>query len=268
MGRRISFGVLILCANALVAQSTASPEATPPPKFDAFEVATVKPVDVDLKAGRWFRMDGTHRWVATNFTLEALIALAYDMNPRTISGGPGWMDEQKFTIEAVTPGDVAPTRMEQMKMLRALLVDRFALKFHRHEKEFAIYELTVSKGGPKLHPAGKPDDEPTIVGVVFPDHIEIPARNISMDDFVAMLQRATLDKPTVNKTGLTGRYDFDLKFAQDETQYGGELPAAPGDTQSPPLFTAVQEQLGLKLVATRGMVSAMVVDEAEKPSAN
>ena len=104
MSRRISFGVLILCANALVAQSTASPEATPPPKFDAFEVATVKPVDVDLKAGRWFRMDGTHRWVATNFTLEALIALAYDMNPRTISGGPGWMDEQKFTIEAVTPG--------------------------------------------------------------------------------------------------------------------------------------------------------------------
>jgi uncharacterized protein (TIGR03435 family) len=89
-----------------------------------------------------------------------------------------------------------------------------------------------------------------------------------MDDFVAMLQRATLDKPTVNKTGLTGKYDFDLNFAQDESQYGGELPKAPDDTQSPPLFTAVQEQLGLKLEATRGMVSAMIVDRAEKPSSN
>ena len=66
MVRRISFAVLILCANALLAQSTASPEATPRPKFDAFEVATVKPVEADAKAGRLFRMDGTHRWVATN----------------------------------------------------------------------------------------------------------------------------------------------------------------------------------------------------------
>jgi uncharacterized protein (TIGR03435 family) len=86
-----------------------------------------------------------------------------------------------------------------------------------------------------------------------------------MDDFVAMLQRATLDKPTVNRTGLTGKYDFDLTWAQDQSQYGGEVPAAPDDSQSPPLFTAMQEQLGLKLEATRGMVSAMVVDDAVKP---
>jgi len=82
---------------------------------------------------------------------------------------------------------------------------------------------------------------------------------------VAMLQRATLDKPTVNRTGLTGKYDFDLKFAQDETQYGGEVPKAPDDAQSPPLFTAVQEQLGLKLEVTRGAVSTLVVDEVVKP---
>jgi len=262
--RRFLAGIVVACTLSAVAQTPQTARL----KFDAFEVATVKPVDADAKAGRMFKMDGTHRWVATNFTLEALIALAYDLNPRAISGGPGWMDEQKFSIEAVTPGDVAPTRMEQMQMLRALLVERFALKFHRQEKEFAIYQLTVVKDGPKLKAAAKPDDEPKIVGVVFPDHIEIPARNISMDDFVAMLQRATLDKPTVNQTGLTGKYDFDLKFAQDESQYGGQLPKAPDDAQSPPLFTAVQEQLGLKLVATRGMVSAMVVDGAERPQAD
>lgn len=257
-------GMAVACMLSAVAQE---PQAARP-KFDSFEVATVKPVDADLKAGRMFRMEGTHRWTATNFTLQALIALAYDLNPRTISGGPGWMDEQKFTIEAVTPGDVAPTRMEQMQMLRALLVERFALKFHREEKEFAIYELTAAKGGPKLKAAAKPDDPPQIYGVVFPDRIEVPARSVTMDDFVAMLQRATLDKPTVNRTGLAGKYDFDLKFAQDESQYGGDVPKAPDDAQTPPLFTAVQEQLGLKLVATRGMVSAMVVDGAEKPRAN
>jgi uncharacterized protein (TIGR03435 family) len=236
------------------------------PKFDAFEVATVRPVDVDVKAGRMFRMDGTHRWVATNFTLQALIALGYDMNPRTISGGPEWIDSQRFTIEAVTPGDVAPTRLEQMQMLRALLVERFGLKFHRQDKEMAIYALSVAKGGPKLKAAAKPDDPPKIVGVVYPDRIEVPARSVTMDDFVAMLQRATLDKPTLNRTGQAGKFDFDLKFAQDETEYGGQLPKVPDDTQYPPLFTAVQEQLGLRLEATRGTVATMVVDAAVKPA--
>jgi len=249
------------------AQSTAlTTEARP--SFDVFDVATVKPVDPGAKANRFFKMDGPHRWVATNYPLKNLIALAYDLNPQTISGGPGWIDTQAFDIEAITPGDVRPTRLEQMQMLRALLVERFGLRFHRQQKEFAIYALTVAKGGPKLRAAAKPDDPPQIVGVVYPTKIHVPARSVTMDDFVAMLQRATLDKPTVNRTELTGKYDFDLEFAQDESQYGGEVPKATEDTQSPPLFTAMQEQLGLKLEATRGMVSAMVVDEAERPSAD
>ena len=260
--RGLLVGIVVACALCAGAQTP----QTPRPKFDAFEVATVKPVEADAKAGRMFRMDGTHRWVATNFTLQALIALGYDMNPRTISGGPEWIDSQHFNIEAVTPGEVAPTRVEQMQMLRALLVERFALKFHRQDKEMSIYALTVAKSGPKLKAAAKPDDPPKIVGIVYPDRIEVPARSVTMDDFVAMLQRATLDKPTVNRTGLTGKYDFDLVWAQDETQYGGALPKAPDDAPDPPLFTAVQEQLRLKLEATRGVVSAMVVDGAVKPT--
>jgi uncharacterized protein (TIGR03435 family) len=138
--RGLLVGIVVAWMLSAVAQ-------TPRTKFDAFEVATVKPVDADAKAGRTFKMDGTHRWVATNFTLEALLALAYDLNPRAISGGPGWMDEQKFSIETVTPGDVAPTRMEQMQMLRALLVERFALKFHRQGKEMSIYALRWRRAG-------------------------------------------------------------------------------------------------------------------------
>jgi uncharacterized protein (TIGR03435 family) len=119
-----------------------------------------------------------------------------------------------------------------------------------------------------LKAAAKPDDPPKIIGVVYPDRIEVPARSVTMDDFVAMLQRATLDKPTLNRTALPGKYDFDLKFAQDETEYGGELPKAPDDDPNPPLFTAIQQQLGLKLEATRGTVSTMVVDAALKPQAD
>lgn len=260
--RRFLAGIVVACTLSAVAQTPQTARL----KFDAFEVATVKPLEAGAKAGRFFKMNGTHRWVATNYTLKSLIALAYDLNPRTISGGPGWLDEQSFTIEAVTPGDVAPTRLEQMQMLQALLVERFGMKFHRQDKEMSIYALTVAKSGPKLKAAAKPDDPPKIVGIVYPDRIEVPARSVTMDDFVAMLQRATLDKPTVNRTGLAGKYDFDLKFAQDETQYGGQVPKAPDDAQSPPLFTAMQEQLGLKLQATKGMVSAMVVDGAVKPT--
>ncbi len=256
--RKVVAMIIVGCSLLAVAQEAR-------PSFDSFEVATVKPVEADAKAGRMFRMNGTHRWVATNFTVQSLIALGYDMNPRTISGGPAWVESQHFNIEAVTPGDVAPTRLEQMQMLRALLVDRFGLKFHRQDKEMAIYALSVAKSGSKLKTAAKSDDQPKIVGIVYPDRIEVPARSVTMDDFVAMLQRATLDKPTVNRTGLTGKYDFDLHFAQDETQYGGEVPKAPDDAQSPPLFTAVQEQLGLRLEATRGTVSTLVVDEVVKP---
>ena len=238
------------------------------PAFDAFEVATIKPVDVDAKSGRMFRMEGTDRWLATNFTLEALLALGFDLNPRELSGGPTWVRTQHFVVTAVTPGDVAPTRLEQMRMLRALLVERFALKFHREDKVMEIYELTVGKGGPKMRAAAKPDDVPKIIGVVYPGKVEVPARSVTMDDFVAMLQRATLDRPTVNRTGLTGKYDFDLVFTPDDTLYGGELPKAPADAPDPPLFAAVQEQLGLKLTAKRGTVSTMVVDEVSQPSAN
>ena len=148
----------------------------------------MKPVDVNTKAGRMFHMDGTHRWVATNYIGRTSIALAYDQNPRPISGGPGRMETQAFTIEAVTPetcaADAAGT---EMQMLRALLVERFGLKFHLAGcKKMEIYELTVGKGGPKLKAAAEPDDPPKIVGVVYPDRIEVPARSVTMDDFVAM----------------------------------------------------------------------------------
>jgi uncharacterized protein (TIGR03435 family) len=242
---------------------------TPRPKFNTFEVATIKPVDPDARAGRYIIMKGTHRFVEKAYTLKLLIAAAYDLNPKTISGGPDWVESDHFDIEAITPGEVLPTHDEQMSMLRNLLADRFRLTFHREQKVFSIYELTVTKSGPKLKSStAAPDDPPSLISTVYPQRVLLPAKNATMSDLTSLMQRAMLDRPVVNKTGLTGRYDFNLEWAPDETQFGGSLPAAPPDAQAAPLFVAIQQQLGLKLEATRGPVDALVVDKAEKPSAN
>jgi uncharacterized protein (TIGR03435 family) len=255
---------LVLSGAGIFAQAPAAR-----PKFEAFDVATVKQSDPDERS-RLLMMQGDHRFIAKNYTVKLLIAAAYDLNPKTISGGPEWVGADHYDIVAVTPGEVRPSRIEQMSMLRSFLTERFKLTFHREQKEFSIYVLGVAKNGPKLKASTAGADVPPVVGpgVVHPQKIVMPGRNATMTDFVAVMQRAVLDRPVVDKTGLTGRYDFDLEWAPDETQFGGELPAAPADAPSPPLFTAIQEQMGLKLDATRGPVAALVVDKAERPSAD
>jgi len=93
-----------------------------------------------------------------------------------------------------------------------------------------------------------------------------PARNTTMSDFASLLQRALLNRPVVDKTGLTGRYDFDLEWTPDETQLDGEVPVAGSDAPSPPFFTAIEQQLGLHIEAARGVVQAVVVDKVERPT--
>jgi uncharacterized protein (TIGR03435 family) len=156
-----------------------------------------------------------------------------------------------------------------MSMLRNLLADRFQLTFHRQPKEFSLYELQVAKAGSKLRPSTADPQEPSrLIGVVYPQRVTMPGRNATMKEFAALLQRAILDRPVVDKTGLTGRYDFDLEWAPDDSQFGGDVKPASADAPSPPFFTAVQQQLGLRLVAAKGPVDALVVDNAEHPTAN
>jgi uncharacterized protein (TIGR03435 family) len=260
----IALSLPVLSVSRVLAQS--------PPlhaKFDSFEVATIKPTDSSAQ-GRYVKMVGNNRFVEKYYTLQLLIAAAYDLNPRTISGGPSWISSDHCDIEAVTPGDQRPDHDEQMSMLRSLLSERFKLTFHREPKEFSIYALEVAKGGPKLKATAASADDPAIVGpaVVYPQRVVLPGRNASMKNLVSLFQRAILDRPVVDKTEIKGRYDFDLEWAPDETQFGGALPPATEAATSPPLFKAIEEQMGLKLEAMRGPVSAMVVDSAEKPSAN
>ncbi len=265
----MSLRIIPLAALILYTSFSAAQAPTPRPKFDQFEVATIKPVEHDPKGGRYIVIQGNNRFVAKDYTLKLLIAAAYELSPIEVSGGPSWLESDHFDIVAVTPGDLRPTHAEQMAMLRNLLSDRFKLTFHRETKEFSIYELAVAKSGSKLKPSAlPPDDPPQTISTVYPHRILMPARNVSMGDFVSVLQRAVLDRPVVDKTALAGKFDFDLEWAPDETQFGGDVPAAPEDAPSAPLFTAIQQQLGLKLTATRGPVQALVVDKVDHPSAN
>ncbi len=258
-------GILVVMACAAWSQTPAASQNSAP----AFEVATIKPVSPDEKAGRYITMQGTNRFIAKYYTLKLLIAAAYNLSPKVVSGGPAWIDSDHFDIVAETPGDKQPARPEQMALLRSLLADRFKLSFHREPKDFSIYALEVAKDGPKLKESTMPATDPVqLISTVYPQRIHLPAKNATMDDFASLLQRALLDRPVVDRTGLAGRYDFDLDWAPDETQFGGEVPVAPADAQAPPFFTAIQQQLGLRLEAMRGNVQAFVIDHAEPPGAN
>ena len=240
------------------------------PAFNEFEVAAIKPAAPDSQ-GRYIRMQSAHRFVAKNHTLKTLIEAAYNLTPRAISGGPAWIDSDRYDILAGTPGEVQPNLEEQMSMLRNLLADRFKLTFHREQKEFSINELTVAKAGPKLKESAAPDGQPSLTNVVFPDRISLPARNATTAQFASMMQRAILDRPVVDKTGLSGRYDFDLEWADDDSQFGGQLRKRASADDSPDkldLFAALQQQLGLRLEAAKGPIEGLVIDRVERPSEN
>lgn len=234
----------------------------------SFEVAVIKPADPTF-TGRITTMQGAHQFVARNHTLKTLIEAAYNLTPRAISGGPAWIDSEHYDILAGTPGELHPGFDEQMSMLRQLLTDRFGLAFHREPKELAVYELTVAKDGPRLkESAGPPSDG--LHFVLYPGRASLPAKGGSMAELASVLQRAALDRPVVDKTGLTGRYDFDLNWSPDESQFGGAIARLGGADASdqPDLYTAMQRQLGLKLEAVKGRIEALVIDHAERPAEN
>jgi uncharacterized protein (TIGR03435 family) len=235
-----------------------------------FELATIKPTPPDWRGGRYTRMVSPKRFVATNFTLRVLIAAAYKLNPRAVLGGPSWIDTDRYDIVALVPGEQpeTPGVFRQMAMLQLLLTERFGLEFRREEKEMPLYYLSIAKDGPKLKESkSPPDQDPRIVNVIFADHVELPARNASMGEFAAILQRSIFNRPVVDKTGLMGRYDFDLAWTADSSQFDGVLPEQ-SEPAKPGFYAAIQQQIGLKLEASKGLVLTLVIDKIQRPSEN
>jgi uncharacterized protein (TIGR03435 family) len=170
-------------------------------------------------------MQSVNRFYAQGFSLQQLVAAAYSLTPRAISGGPPWTDSDLFDILASTPGNIQPTLDEQMTMLRNLLTERFQLSFHRQPEELPVFAITLAKGGSKLKPSAAPPGTPSeLINVIHPEekggvHVELPARNATIMQFAAMMQRVVLDRAVVDQTGLSGTYDFDLEWTPDESQF-------------------------------------------------
>ena len=182
-------------------------------------------------------MQSANRFVAKNHTLKTLIAAAYNLNPRAISGAPALIDSDRYDILAKTPGEIRPNLEEQMAMLRKLLADRFKLTFHREPKELSIYALTVAKERAPVE--GKYCVAGCVARRAAAAHFcriaaTHPAARPQRDDGGAGFgdAAAALDHPVVDRTGLSGRYDFDLEFAPDETQFGGAFGRSTDDPAS------------------------------------
>jgi len=159
-------------------------------------------------------------------------------------------------------------------MVQKLLADRFTLTFHREKKDLSVYAITVLKTGAKI--TKSQSDPNSLPGLIFggaAPGTSFNVRNATLSEVAGVLQGSVLDKPVVDQTGLSEKYDFTLKFTPDASQMAGfgpnPAPAPPADADAPPdLFTAFQQQLGLKLESTRAPADVLVIDRVEKPSEN
>jgi uncharacterized protein (TIGR03435 family) len=236
-----------------------------------FAVATIKPSRPDAPRGGYGirGQDVT----TTNVTVSWMLKLAYNVHANQIAGAPSWIDSERYDTvgRSDTPGE--PNRDQMKLMIQKLLVDRFQLRFHTEKKELPVYAMVVAKSGSKLAvSAGDPNAFPGIGFGREPGAISLMGRNTGLNSVANGLQSNILDKPVVDQTGLTGRYDFQLRFTPDAIQlanFGGLAPPNAADPNPPPdIFTAFEQQLGLRLQATKALVDVMVIDRIEKPSAN
>jgi uncharacterized protein (TIGR03435 family) len=233
-----------------------------------FEVATIKPSAPD-RPGKAFTMRG--REVLTiNTTLADLLTFAYEIHARQIVGGPSWMESDKYDITGHPQAEGVPNTGQLRGMMRTLLQDRFKLAIHREKRDLPAYVLVVASNPPKLT---RNDTNPNgLPGLFFKGLGTLPAVNATMADFAGVMQTAVLDRPVVDRTGLQGRFDFTLRWTPDESQFrsmGVNVPPPPTDANAPPgLFTAIQEQLGLKFESTNAPVEVIVIDGVERPSEN
>jgi uncharacterized protein (TIGR03435 family) len=224
-----------------------------------FDVASIKLTDPEFR-GQQMSSTGP-RIKARGQTVTLLMMFAYGLHKSEIVGAPGWMNDVRYDVSGVADTDGEPDVKQMQEMFRKLLAERFGLTFHSDKKELAYYALTVAKGGSKLVKSKSPEDEnPDETGNGNSKEQVMKFTNCSMNDLALSMQYFA-DKPTVDETGLQGRYDFTLRWLQNAMQ-------APEDGAPPMLFTAMEEQLGLKLEPKRGPVEVMVVDKVERPTEN
>ena len=279
-GRKPGFiGTLLLIAAASspirsFGQTSAQPPAAASPVFD---VTTVK-LNKSGASGSHSSFDNG-RFSASNILLKNLIEYqAYGIPEPRILGGPKWLNLERFDIEAKTDSSIADRlrtlgrdqrRLLTQAMFQQFLADRFKLTVHWETRELPVYALVVAKNGPSLHESKESDgNSGTSAG-----NGQFTARNVTMAEIAKTLTQELsreLGRVVIDKTGIAGRYDVALKWTPDTdtaSTNNGTDASAPPDS-GPSIFTAIQEQLGLKLESTKGLVQVLVIDHLEMPSEN
>jgi len=244
----------------------APPVALKPMPADAdpgFEVATVKPTAPGTQ-GRLYGFRG-RQLTTLNTTASNLITFGYGVHARQILNGPEWIEQDAYDVAGTPDVEGAPNQQQMRLMIQKLLADRFKLQLHRDKRELPAYAITLARSGPKLtRSASDPSGLPSLL---FRGGM-LPARNASMAEFAAVMQSAVMDRPVVDRTGLAGKYDFTLTWTPDDSQFRsfGTRPPAPENPSVPGLFTAIEEQLGLRMESTRAAVEVLLIDRIEKPT--
>ena len=236
-------------------------------KLPSFEVASIKPSKSDNPNHDWHT--AADRVAIGNYSLKELIVSAYGLKSTSqVLGGPEWLDKKHFDIEAKVD-DIEVARLKAMShddrrrewnlMLQSLIADRFALKVSHGERTVPVYILAVAKSGAKLRPASNENRHDLSVY-----NTDMTATGVSTDALANYLTQMheTEDRVVVNRTGLSGDYDFKLEWTRDRGD------GIPPDAPYPGLFTALREQLGLELKPDKAPIQVIVVESANKPTSD
>ena len=282
------FGTMIAVSGRAQSQSTTA--ATPDYKYEVASIKSSKSV-----SGRWTAP--ADAFTGTGVTPLRLIQLAYKIiGDYGLSGGPSWLTSEHYDVDAKMDVDVADAisklgkddrAVARQQMLRALLAERFGLVIHRETKELSVYTLVIAKNGPKLQDAKPGDTYPNgvklasgpmgsglMMGMAGGNYY-ITAQAVTVAALIPTLA-GFVGRPVLDRTGLAGNYDFKMQWARDDSQVqtpsasapNGQPPPPPTDSSGPNLFTAIQQQLGLRLEAGKGPVEIIVIDHIERPSGN
>jgi uncharacterized protein (TIGR03435 family) len=229
-----------------------------------FAVATIKPSAPDAVLLTQIR---GNRFVTAGTTFVDVFKYAYSVHPDQVVGGPAWLRTEKFDILADPETEKRPSSDQMKAMVQQLLVERFHLVMHHEQKILSVYALVKTADTPKLT---KSTADPSGIPVVgYNPSGELQVGNATMANFATFLQRFVLDRPAVDQTGIAGRFDLVLRWTPDNFRAAGK----PGDSQEdasalPSLFTAMKEQLGLKLQPTKAATDVFLIDRVEQPSEN